>query len=105
MIDLMKLVAIKCLRDFWTVHPDVEQSLKAWVDEVKQANWTQPSEIKAQFGSASILKNRRVVFNIKGNHYRLVVAVAYKFSAVYVKFIGTHVEYDALDAETIELDP
>lgn len=86
------------------MHPDVEQSLKAWVDEVKQANWTQPAEIKAQFGSASILKNRRVVFNIKGNRYRLVAAVAYKFAAVYVKFIGTHVEYDAIDAETIELD-
>ena len=64
----------------------------------------QPADIKAQFRSASILKNRRVVFNIKGNDYRLVVSVAYKFGAIYIKFIGTHSQYDAVDAETIELE-
>ncbi len=64
----------------------------------------QPADVKAQFRSASILKNRRVVFNIKGNDYRLVVSVAYKFGAIYIKFIGTHAQYDAVDAETIELE-
>ncbi len=64
----------------------------------------QPVDIKAKYRSASILKNRRVVFNIKGNDYRLVVAVAYRFGAVYIKFIGTHAQYDAIDAETIELE-
>ena len=64
----------------------------------------QPADIKAQFRSASILKNGRVVFNIKGNDYRLVVSVAYKFGAIYIKFIGTHSQYDAVDAETIELE-
>jgi mRNA interferase HigB len=78
--------------------------LKAWVDDIKRATWTQPADIKAKYRSASILKNRRVVFNIKGNDYRLVVAVAYQFSAVYIKFIGTHAQYDAIDAETIELE-
>ena len=66
------------------------------------ATWTPPAEIKAQYRSASVLKNRRVVFNIKGNDYRLIVAVAYRLQIVYVKFVGTHKEYDAVDAETIE---
>lgn len=97
----MKIVAIRNIREFYEQYPDTEQYLKSWVDEVKQAKWTQPAEIKAQYRNASILKNRRVVFNIKGNDYRLVVSIAYKFSAVYIKFIGTHKQYDAVDAETI----
>lgn len=100
----MKIVSIKILREFWILHPNAEQHLKAWVDEIKRATWTQPADIKAKYRSASILKNRRVVFNIKGNDYRLIVAVAYRFSAVYIKFIGTHAQYDAIDAETIELE-
>lgn len=100
----MKIIAIKMLRGFWEKHPDAEQALKAWFDEAKKAIWTSPADIKAQYRNASILKNRRVVFNIKGNDYRLVVAVAYRFGAVYIKFIGTHKEYDAIDAETIEME-
>lgn len=92
------------LRDFWEKYPDAEQPLKAWFDEARKAIWTSPADIKAQYRNASILKNRRVVFNIKGNDYRLVVAVAYRFGAVYIKFIGTHKEYDAIDAETIEME-
>ncbi len=100
----MKLVATKNLRDFWMQHPDAEQPLKSWADEVKHAEWQQPADIKAQFRSASILKTRRVVFNIKGNDYRLIASIAYRFGAVYVKFIGTHAEYDTVDAETVELE-
>jgi mRNA interferase HigB len=100
----MRIIAVSYLRDFWEQNPDAEQHLKSWADEVKKANWSQPADIKAQYRSASILKNRRVVFNIRGNEYRLVVSVAYRFQAVYVKFIGTHVEYDAIDAETIDLE-
>ena len=100
----MKIVAIRILRDFWHRYPESEQPLKAWVAEVKNAIWTQPADIKAQYGNASILRNRRVVFNVKGNDYRLVASVAYRFQAVYVKFIGTHKQYDAVDAETIELE-
>lgn len=100
----MRIIAVSYFRDFWERNLDAEQPLKSWVDEVKKANWTQPADIKAQYRSASILKNRRVVFNIKGNDYRLVVSVAYRFQAVYVKFIGTHAEYDAVDAETIDLE-
>jgi mRNA interferase HigB len=67
-------------------------------------DWNQPSDIKAKYRNASILKNRRVVFNIKGNDYRLVVSVAYRFGAVYIKFIGTHSQYDAMNTESIELE-
>jgi mRNA interferase HigB len=98
----MNIVAVKILRDFWLRFPDSEQHLKAWVDDVRKAK--QPADIKAKYRSASILKNRRVVFNIKGNDYRLIVAVAYRFQAVYIKFIGTHAYYDAIDAETVELE-
>lgn len=100
----MRIIATGYLRHFWAEYPGAEQALKAWVDEVKKAAWTQPTEIKAQYRSVSILKNRRVVFNIKGNDYRLIVAVAYRYQAVYVKFIGTHAAYDAIDAETVEME-
>ncbi len=100
----MHIVAVKSLRVFWEQYPDAEQALKSWVDEAKKAAWLQPAQIKEQYRSASILKNRRVVFNIKGNDYRLVVSIAYHYQAVYVKFIGTHKEYDDIDAETIEME-
>lgn len=100
----MRVIAIKTLRDFWQIHPAAEQPLLAWYDEAKNANWQQPAEIKAQYAHASILKNRRVVFNIKGNDYRLIVAVAYRLGVVYVKFIGTHKQYDAIDAEIVEMN-
>ena len=97
----MRIVAVKFLREFWEKHPDAEQPLKSWVEETRKAAWTQPSEIKAHYRNASILVNRRVVFNIKGNDYRLVVSIAYRYQAVYVKFIGTHQEYDAIDVNTV----
>src|ERR1017187_10149587 len=100
----MKIVSVKILREFWLKFPDAEQHLTAWVDEVKKSEWSQPADIKSKYRSASILKNRRVVFNIRGNDYRLVVSVAYRFGAVYIKFIGTHAQYDAINAETIELE-
>ena len=99
----MRVIAVSTLRTFWMWHPDAEQPLKAWFEEATNASWTQPSDIKERYRSASILKNRRVVFNIKGNDYRLVVAIAYKLQVVYVKFVGTHEEYDAVDAETVDL--
>ena len=98
----MRIVAFKTLRDFGQQHPAAEQALWAWHDQVVKANWQQPADIKAQYGNASILKNRRVVFNIKGNEYRLVAALAYNVGLVLVKFIGTHKACDAIDAETVE---
>ena len=100
----MRVVALPTLRDFWSRHSGAEQALKAWLDEAKQANWQRPSDIKASYRSASILKGRRAVFNIKGNDYRLVVAVAFQLGVVYVKFVGTHAQYDLINAETVETD-
>jgi mRNA interferase HigB len=99
----MRVVAVSALRDFWQRYPDAEQPLKAWYEEATRAAWTQPADIKAQYRSASILKNRRVVFNIKGNDYRLVVAISYKLQIVFVKFVGTHKAYDAVDADTVDM--
>ncbi|WP_050691836.1 type II toxin-antitoxin system HigB family toxin [Yersinia pekkanenii] len=100
----MKIIAISTLTTFWAEHRDTEQPLTAWIDEVKHAQWVTPNDIKAQFGSASILKSRRVVFNIKGNDYRMITAIAYRFGAVYIKFIGSHKQYDAVDANNIEME-
>jgi mRNA interferase HigB len=101
----MRLIALKTLREFWVKHGNAEQPLRAWADEVRQAQWAKPADIKKQFASASILKSRRVVFNIKGNEYRVVVAVAYRFQAVYVKFVGTRTEYDKVDANEVDTSP
>jgi mRNA interferase HigB len=79
-----------------------EQPLKAWYDEAKHASWSTPRQIKNRYASASFVGLNRVVFNIKGNDYRLVVAIAYRFQAVYIKFVGTHAQYDKIDAATVE---
>ena len=100
----MRIVATSQLKKFWQKHPDSKQSFLCWIDEARQADWQTPADIKAQFRHASILKSSRVVFNIKGNEYRLVVAVAYRFSALYIKFVGTHKQYDAIDADTVEME-
>ena len=102
--DRMRIIAVSYLRSFWEKKPDAEQPLKSWIDEVRRANWGQPADIKERYRSASILRNRRVIFNIKGNDYRLVVSVAYNYQAVYVKFIGTHEEYDRINAETVDME-
>jgi len=101
----MRVIAIATLKAFWesAKHKDAEQPLRAWYDEATKAAWQQPADIKAHYRNASILKNRRVVFNIKGNDYRLVVAVSFKLQLIYVKFVGTHQAYDAIDAETVEM--
>jgi len=100
----MRVIALRPLRDFWALHPGAEQPLRAWFDAVSRAQWRQPADIKLQFRSASVLKNRRVVFNIKGNDYRLVVAVAYNTGVVFIKFVGTHKAYDAIDADTVDAE-
>ncbi|MCL4745874.1 MAG: type II toxin-antitoxin system HigB family toxin [Burkholderiaceae bacterium] len=98
----MRVIAVSTLRTFWKRHRDAEQPLKAWCDEVRNASWTQPADVKRLYRSASVLRNRRIVFNIKGNEYRLIVAIAYRLQVVYVKFVGTHRQYDAVDAETVD---
>lgn len=98
----MRIISTAKIIDFYTKHPDSEQPLKAWIAEVKTASWQSTHDIKAQYRTASILGDRRVVFNIKGNDYRLIVAVAFRMGTVYIKFIGTHAEYDKIGARTVE---
>jgi mRNA interferase HigB len=98
----MKVVALATLRRFWERHPDAEQPLTALHDEARHAFWNTPQDIKRHYASASFVGRNRVVFNIKDNDYRLIVAVAYRFQAVYIKFAGTHAQYDRIDAATVE---
>lgn len=97
----MRVIAKRTLREFWEKNPDVQWPLKSWHEEARRAHWESPQQIKAQFGSASILKAGRVVFNIGGNKYRLVVAMDYGRQVCFIKFIGTHRQYDQIDVETV----
>ncbi len=97
----MRIIAVKTLKDFWSKHNDAEQPLRAWYAEAKKAEWKNPADIKKFYRTASIIKNNRVVFNIKGNDYRLVTSINYDFKIIYIRFIGTHKEYDKINAEKI----
>ena len=97
----MRVVSKKPLREFWEKHADAKVALQAWYEDALRSEWRTPSEIKGSYGNASIIGANRVIFNIKGNDYRLVVKVHYDRGYVYVRFVGTHREYDGIDAETI----
>ena len=100
----MHIVSRAMLTAFYTQsrYADSSDAIEAWFDVATKANWRSPADVKAAFGNASIVGNNRVVFNIKGNDYRLIVAIAYKMQWAYVKFIGTHKQYDAIDAATVD---
>ena len=97
----MRIIARSTLKLFWIKYTDAEQPLKAWFEIIKASIWEKPNDIKEVFRSADVLSNNRVVFNIKGNKYRLIVSVRYDLKIVYVRFIGTHAEYDKIDAVNI----
>jgi mRNA interferase HigB len=97
----LRIIAKKILRDFWETHPDSEQQLTAWYQETSKAEWITPNKIKIEYPSASFLADNRVVFNIKGNHYRLIVKINYDYQMIWIRFIGTHPEYDKINAKTI----
>jgi mRNA interferase HigB len=97
----VRIIARKTLRLFWEAHPDAETTLAAWYHDARQSTWTSPNDIRQQYATASIIANNRVVFNIRGNTYRLVVAINYAFGIIYIRFVGTHRAYDDIDAETI----
>jgi len=97
----MRIIARRTLKEFWEKHPDAEQPLRAWFANVKQADWKSPADIKRDYRQASFLADNRVVFNIKGNNYRLVAMVSYAYGIVYIRFVGTHAEYDKIDAATV----
>ncbi|MGE0873514.1 MAG: type II toxin-antitoxin system HigB family toxin [Burkholderiales bacterium] len=97
----MRVIALRTLREFWTRRPDSEVPLRAWYALASRADWCKPADIKADYGNASFVANDRVVFNIKGNDYRLIVAVRYSRRLVFIRFVGTHREYDRVDATTV----
>ena len=97
----MRIISKKTLKNFWEQEPAAKSALEAWHAEAKSAEWSSPADVKANYGAASILRDGRVVFNIGGNKYRLVVWINYDFFTVYVRFVGTHKEYDEIDAQTI----
>jgi len=97
----MRIISRRVLREFWEKHPDAAVPLQTWFHDVAHATWSSPAEIKAVYRNASFVANNRVVFNIKGNRYRLVVVVIYSHGVVYIRFVGTHAEYDHIDAATI----
>lgn len=96
----MRIIAKRTLREFWAQHPDAEQALLAWFREVERERWATPAQLKAKYRSASFVGDR-VVFNIKGNDYRLVVRVDYPHQIVFVRFVGTHEEYDDIDVAEV----
>ena len=96
----MRIIAKKTLREFWELYPDAEDPLLAWYREVEKEDWTKPSQVKDKYRNASLVGGR-VVFNIKGNNYRLVVKINYSYRVVYVRFVGTHKEYDEIDVEEV----
>jgi len=102
-IYLMRVVAKSSLVKFWSRPEcvDSKAALHSWFDEVTKASWRTPQEIKAQYSNASICGNNRVVFNIAGNKYRLVIEVQYRAAIVWVKFVGTHARYDQINVETV----
>ncbi|MDR1125914.1 MAG: type II toxin-antitoxin system HigB family toxin [Deltaproteobacteria bacterium] len=99
----MRIIALSTLKAFWETpaYSDAEEPLLAWHRFVLHADWASPADIKADLRNASILQGGRVIFNIAGNKYRLVVWINYPYRVVYIRFVGTHRQYDAVDPQTI----
>lgn len=97
----MRLIAKGTLRTYWEKHPDCEQSLLSWYKVAIKAKWSNFNEVKQQFGSCKIVGNDRIVFKIRGNHYRLIIKISFENQLILIRFIGTHAEYDLIDAKYI----
>lgn len=97
----MRIISKRTLQEFWIGHTDAMNPLVAWYSEVKKASWQSPQDIKSEYKTASFLRDNRVVFNIGGNKYRLIVKINYPYGTVYIRFVGTHAEYDKINAEEI----
>jgi len=97
----MRIIAVKTLKNYVQEFHQAEQALLSWYDEACSAVWSSPAELKAQYRNASILNNKRVVFNIHGNTFRLIVDIEYRLKIVFIVWFGTHQQYDSIDAKTI----
>lgn len=99
--ETMRVIAKRALRDFWLRHSDSENALKSWYRETEKSEWNSINDLKRVYPSASILNDRRIVINIKGNKYRLIVKFNFEYQIAWIRFVGTHTEYDKIDANTI----
>jgi mRNA interferase HigB len=98
---MQRIIAKSTLREYWERYPDSEQYLKTWYETAMNSNWKSPNDVKLTYASASVLKDNRIVFNIKGNTYRLVAKFNFEKQWIFIRFIGTHSAYDRVDANTI----
>lgn len=97
----MRIIAVKSLKDYWKQHPETEQSLLSWIEEVQDAHWQNPNELTHHYRSASIITGKRTVFNLMGNKHRLIVDIEYRLGIVFIVWIGTHQEYDKIDVKRV----
>ena len=97
----MRILSRKTLRDFYETHPDAKAALESWFQETADARWNGPLDIKRRYPSADILQGNRFIFNIRGNTYRLIVKIHFSTGIVFIRFVGTHAQYDKVDATTI----
>ncbi|REG91974.1 type II toxin-antitoxin system HigB family toxin [Algoriphagus antarcticus] len=97
----MRVIAVKTLKNWSESYPKARQSLLSWYEEVSSADWQSPNILKSQFRNVSIFSNKRVIFNIHGNSFRLIVDIEYRLKIVFIVWFGTHKEYDKIDAKII----
>ena len=97
----MRIIAINTLREYWMTHPDTQQPLSEWYVKVSRAHWKSFNDMRLDFNSVDYVGNQHYVFNIKGNNYRLIVAVKFTPELVYIRFVGTHQEYERIDVSNI----
>lgn len=97
----MRIIAVKTLKEYWEEFPQAEQALLSWYDEAEAASWSNPNELKAQYRNASVLTDKRVVFNIHGNTYRLIVDIEYRLKIIFIVWFGTHKQYDKIDTKKV----
>jgi len=100
----MRIIAVSTLRNYWVKRKSAEQPLKSWIQEAENSTWENSAQLKAKYRNASIINSKRVVFNIKGNDYRLIVDIEYRLRIIFVVWIGTHSQYDKIDAKTKSYD-
>jgi len=100
----VRIIAISTLRNYWTKHKSAEQPLKSWIQETEYSPWKNSTQLKTKYRNASIINSKRAVFNIKGNDYRLIVDIEYRLKIVFIVWIGTHSQYDKIDAKIVRYD-
>ncbi|SDH38383.1 mRNA interferase HigB [Dyadobacter soli] len=97
----MNVISFRKLKEFYEIHPDAKAYLTSWFKTVRKVQWTDFHDVKADFRSADIIADQRIIFNIKGNHYRMVTRISFEHKRIMIKWLGTHAEYDRIDAKTI----